>query len=65
MTPIERKFLTKIVDDPGLAASQLPRPHRGATIKALELAGLIHYGPGGWFPTQAGLDAIGESEPAR
>lgn len=58
MTNNARKFLAKIIDDPGIAAASLPRAKRGETIKELELSGLIHYGPGGWFPTDAGIKAL-------
>ncbi|HET9062403.1 MAG TPA: hypothetical protein VFO62_03855 [Candidatus Binatia bacterium] len=58
MTKEAIKFLTKIVEDPGILAADLPRAKRGETIKFLELNGFIHYGPGGWFPTDAGIAEI-------
>ena len=57
MTKIEHKFLAIIVNEPGTPASSLPRGKRGETLKTLELGGLIHYGPGGWYPTDAGITA--------
>lgn len=54
LTAHQRRFLLRIVADPPVLAADLPRAKRGETIKTLELAGLIHYGPGGWFPTAAG-----------
>jgi hypothetical protein len=50
LSKIERKFLDLITESPGIAASQLPKTKRGATLKTLELASLIQYGPGGWYP---------------
>lgn len=55
------KFLSIIAGDPGTPASSMPRSKRGETLKTLELNGLIHYGPGGWFPTDAGIAALGAS----
>ena len=49
MTDDERRFLALIAANPGIAAIDLPRCKRGATLKGLELAGRIHYGPGGWY----------------
>lgn len=54
MNKHERKFLDKIAESPGIAAPDLPRAKRGETIKSLELSGLIHFGPGGWYLTAAG-----------
>lgn len=50
----EKKFLDKIAETPGIAAADLPRQKRGETIKSLELGGLIHFGPGGWYLTDKG-----------
>lgn len=58
MNTTEHNFLRIISDNPGSAAADLPRAKRGATIKALELAGLIHYGPGGWYITDRGTEAL-------
>lgn len=63
MTPNERKFLTQIAGEPGTPASSLPRAKRGETLKGLELAGLIHYGPGGWYVTDAGNEKLGSDRP--
>lgn len=56
----EKKFLDKIAATPGIAAVDLPRANRGKTIKSLELTGLIHFGPGGWYLTTAGEIALSE-----
>lgn len=60
MNTQEQKFLSKIVAEPGIAAAELPRAQRGETLKSLELSGFIHYGPGGWYPTDRGTAAIAE-----
>lgn len=54
LTKLEKKFLGLIIANPGVAAADLPRAKRGETIKRLELTALIHFGPGGWYPTAAG-----------
>ena len=50
MTKTTQRFLDLIKATPGIAAADLPKRDRGKALKALELSGLIHYGPGGWFP---------------
>lgn len=60
MTDHEKKFLRKIADNPGSQAADMPRGKRGETLKTLELAGYIHYGPGGWYVTDLGTAALGE-----
>ena len=54
----ETKFLRAISAEPGIAAEFLPRAKRGETLRHLEMTGLIHYGPGGWFITEAGTAAL-------
>lgn len=59
LTKTEKKFLSLIAADPGIAAVRLPRAKRGETIKSLELADLIMFGrrgqrSGGWYLTTAG-----------
>lgn len=61
MTKIQSKFLRLIVDaGEAVPASSLPRAKRGETLRFLELSGLIHYGPGGWYPTERGLSRNSE-----
>lgn len=55
----KRKFLVLIAEaEGGIPASSFPRAKRGETLKALELEGFIHYGPGGWYLTESGRNAI-------
>lgn len=58
LTAAERRFLARIAGNPGSAAASLPRPKRGSTLRSLEMVGLIHYGPGGWYVTPAGEAAL-------
>lgn len=62
MNKLEQKFLRIIVRNPGTAAASMPRAKRGETIKSLEMNGFIHYGPGGWFPTDHGIAQLALSE---
>ena len=60
MDALGRKFLERIAANPGSDAASMPRARRGSTLRSLEMAGLIHYGPGGWYVTPAGEAALKE-----
>lgn len=62
ITEHQMKFLRKIADEPGIAAEFLPRAKRGTTLKDLEMAGLIHYGPGGWYVSERGAAALEQAK---